>query len=80
MASSGADQSLDLRGTPCPVNFIRCRLALETLPCGAQLQVTLDRGEPEAMVLSGLQQDGHAVSVLHTDADWLRIVVTRGPA
>jgi len=77
--SSGADQSLDLRGTPCPVNFIRCRLALEALPFGAQLQVTLDRGEPEAMVLPGLQQDGHAVSVLHTDADWLRIVVTRGP-
>lgn len=80
MESSGADQQLDLRGTPCPVNYIRCRLALEDLPCGGRLEVTLDRGEPEAMVLPGLEQDGHALSVQEVAADWLRILVTRGSA
>jgi len=54
---------LDLRGTPCPVNFIRTRLALETLPAAATLFVDLDRGEPESMVCSGIQRDGHAVAV-----------------
>ena len=47
--------SLDLRGTPCPVNFIRCKLALEALQCGEQLNVQLDRGEPEEMVVPGAQ-------------------------
>ncbi|MGB1022668.1 MAG: sulfurtransferase TusA family protein, partial [Synechococcus sp.] len=35
----GSSRSLDLRGTPCPVNFIRCKLALESLQAGEQLQV-----------------------------------------
>lgn len=54
---------LDLRGTPCPVNFIRTRLALEAVPAGATLTVDLDRGEPESMVCSGMRSDGHAVAV-----------------
>ena len=39
-----ASLSLDLRGTACPVNFIRTRLALETIEPGAWLQVDLDAG------------------------------------
>jgi len=46
-------RSLDLRGTPCPVNFIRCKLTLEQMSSGDCLEVCLDRGEPEAMVLDG---------------------------
>jgi TusA-related sulfurtransferase len=54
---------LDLRGTPCPLNFIRTRLALEKLPAGGSLQVDLDRGEPETMVGSGMRGDGHGVEI-----------------
>lgn len=61
MADPQAD--LDLRGTPCPLNFIRTRLALEKIPLGAQLVVDLDRGEPEQMVVEGLRGEGHRVSV-----------------
>ncbi|MCT0218816.1 sulfurtransferase TusA family protein [Synechococcus sp. CS-1329] len=52
---------LDLRGTPCPLNFIRSRLALETLAAGEWLQLDLDAGEPERMVAEGLRQEGHRV-------------------
>jgi len=52
---------LDLCGTPCPLNFIRSRLALEALDPGAWLQVDLDAGEPERMVAEGLRQAGHEV-------------------
>ena len=55
--------SLDLRGTPCPVNFIRCRLALEALQPGDHLKVQLDRGEPEEMVIPGLRDAGHRVEI-----------------
>jgi TusA-related sulfurtransferase len=54
-------QRLDLRGTPCPVNFIRSRLKLETIAPGAWLLVDLDAGEPERMVTEGLRAEGHRV-------------------
>jgi TusA-related sulfurtransferase len=53
--------TLDLRGTPCPLNYVRTRLALEKLPPGARLEVDLDGGEPERMVVEGLRAEGHRV-------------------
>ena len=69
-------RSLDLRGTPCPVNFIRCKLALESMQAGDQLQVQLDRGEPEAMVIPGLEEAGHRVNVTDEQAAWVALVIT----
>ncbi len=54
---------LDLRGTPCPLNYVRSRLALERLAPGELLEVELDPGEPERMVAEGLRGEGHAVVV-----------------
>ena len=62
--SAAATPPLDLRGTPCPLNFIRTRLALEKLPPGADLEVWLDAGEPEWMVSQGLEAEGHSVAPL----------------
>ena len=77
MADSQAD--LDLRGTTCPLNFIRTRLALEKIPLGAALVVDLDRGEPEQMVVEGLRGEGHRVSVgPHPGSvDAVRLGITR---
>lgn len=66
---------LDLRGTPCPLNYIRTRLALEKLPAGAELEVWLDRGEPERMVSEGLLQQGHAVVLDPLEGDGVRLTV-----
>jgi TusA-related sulfurtransferase len=52
---------LDLRGTPCPVNFIRARLTLEGLVPGQWLELDLDPGEPEQAVHDGLLEAGHRV-------------------
>ena len=78
MAEIGPDQRLDLRGTPCPVNFIRCKLTLETMASGEVLSVTLDRGEPEAMVVPGLKQDGHRVEIEDGDDHWVALRVICG--
>ena len=78
MAETGPDQRLDLRGTPCPVNFIRCKLTLETMASGEVLSVTLDRGEPEAMVVPGLEQDGLRVEVEDRDDHWVALRVICG--
>ena len=69
---------LDLRGTPCPVNFIRCKLALESLQAGEQLQVQLDRGEPEEMVIPGLRDAGHYVVVVAGEAASVTLRITSG--
>ena len=52
---------LDLRGTPCPLNFIRTKLALERLGSGELLWVDLDGGEPQQLVSEGLISAGHPV-------------------
>ena len=73
--SGSASQPLDLRGTPCPLNYIRTRLALEKLPAGAELEVWLDRGEPERLVSEGLRQEGHAVALAPLEGDAVRLTV-----
>ena len=70
--------SLDLRGTPCPVNFIRCRLALEALQPGDLLNVQLDRGEPEEMVIPGLREAGHLVEITDDSSSWIVLRVVCG--
>lgn len=60
--STRPDAVLDLRGTPCPLNFIRTKLTLEKLRPGDWLQVDLDGGEPELMVSEGLRGEGHGVA------------------
>ncbi len=71
-------QKIDLRGTPCPVNLIRCRLAIEDLKPKDLLEVYLDKGEPESMVISGLRQAGHKVEIIYDGTSWLKLVVICG--
>ena len=59
--SAMQEPHLDLRGTPCPLNYVRARLALEKVPEGGHLLLDLDAGEPERMVTEGLRGDGHGV-------------------
>jgi TusA-related sulfurtransferase len=69
---------LDLRGTPCPLNFIRTRLALERIPVGALLQVDLDTGDPEQMVSEGVRGDGHGVESVPLPDGGVRLRIRRG--
>ena len=68
---------LNLRGTPCPLNFIRSKLALEKLELGAWLQVDLDAGEPEQMVASGLREAGQHVRVESLEPGAVRLLIQR---
>jgi tRNA 2-thiouridine synthesizing protein A len=54
---------LDLTGVPCPLNWVRTRLALEGLPAGERLDVLLDEGEPLASVPRSAREDGHDVTL-----------------
>jgi TusA-related sulfurtransferase len=54
---------LDLRGVPCPLNWVRARLLLETLEPGQELRLQLDPGEPLESVPASAREDGHQVVV-----------------
>ena len=73
-----AAAQLDLCGTPCPLNFIRSKLALERIEPGQWLQVDLDAGEPEQMVASGLREAGHRVERQPGAGDVVRLWICRG--
>ena len=68
---------LDLRGTRCPLNYVKARLQLERMEFGQRLEVWLDHGEPEEQVPRSLQMDGQEVGVLGSDLDYVRIEVVR---
>ena len=54
---------LDLSGVPCPLNWVRTRLALEGMGEGERLTVVLDAGEPLESVPRSAWEDGHEVAV-----------------
>ena len=47
---------LDLESVPCPLNVVKCKLALEKLSSNETLIVHLDKGEPEIMVKRALKE------------------------
>ena len=71
------DDSLDLRGTPCPINFVRTKLRLEKMPPGAILEVWLDAGEPVEQVPDSLRMEGYGIEQLQDCGDYFVLQVRR---
>jgi len=70
-----ADAPLDLRGTPCPINFIRTKLRLEKMPAGALLEVWLDPGEPIEQVPDSLTMEGYKIEQLENRSSFFALKV-----
>jgi TusA-related sulfurtransferase len=71
------DDTLDLRGTPCPINFVRTKLRLEKMSVGALLEVWLDSGEPIEQVPDSLTMAGYQVENLLDCGDYFALRVRR---
>ncbi len=52
---------LDLTGVACPMNFVKTKVRLATIPVGGLLDVILDDGEPIANVPLSLEEQGQKV-------------------
>lgn len=77
MGSSSADQQIDLRGTPCPLNFVRTKLTLEKMDPGSLLEVWLDPGEPIEQVPDSLRMNGYSVETIDDRAGYFSLQVRR---
>lgn len=74
---STPDAQLDLRGTPCPINFVRTKLRLETMQPGGLLEVWLDPGEPIEQVPDSLTMAGYQVEQITDCAGYFSLLVRR---
>tara|TARA_Y100000766_G_C18566262_1_gene440157 strand:- start:293 stop:538 length:246 start_codon:yes stop_codon:yes gene_type:complete len=70
------DHYLDLRGFVCPVNFVKCCLALENLSSNDILKVDIDVGESEISVIEGLQDKGYKVNILYKDFKKVTLIIS----
>ena len=70
------DRYLDLRGYNCPVNFVKCCLALENLSSNDILKVDIDIGEAETSVMDGLQDKGYQVNILYKDLKKVTLIIS----
>lgn len=75
--SSSADAHLDLRGTPCPINFVRTKLRLEQMPAGSLLEVWLDPGEPIEQVPNSLIMEGYQLETIEDRQDFFSLLIRR---
>ncbi|PSP17119.1 MAG: sulfurtransferase TusA family protein [Cyanobacteria bacterium QS_8_64_29] len=73
------DAQLDLRGTPCPLNFARTKLYLERMAAGSLLEVWLDPGEPIEQVPNSLKVEGYELVALEQQQEFFKLQV-RYPA
>jgi len=69
------DHYLDLRGFVCPINFVKCCLALEHLSSNDVLKVDLDIGESETSVIQGLHEKGYKINILDKDTEKVSILI-----
>ncbi len=72
-----ADAQLDLRGTPCPINFVRTKLRLEQMTPGSVLEVWLDPGEPMEQVPDSLTMAGYAVEQIEDHSSFFALRIRR---
>jgi sulfite reductase (ferredoxin) len=72
-----ASNTLDLKGTPCPINYVKTKLVLENLNTGDILEVLLDEGEPIENVPKSLQQDGHKVLKIEKQDGFYKVIVKK---
>lgn len=66
---------LDLRGTPCPINFIRSKLQLEKMSSGQLLKISLDGGEPIAQVPHSLSLEGYNIEGVEDKGEYFVLSV-----
>ena len=73
------DETLNLRGVKCPINFVKIKLKLEEIQDGRNLNVVVDAGEPMQSVPRMIKQEGHKIIRIQKTADEsYSLLITKG--
>ena len=66
---------LDLESVPCPLNAVKCKLALEKLSLHETLIVHLDKGEPEIMVKRALKKMKYCFKTIEENQEKIKLKI-----
>tara|TARA_A100000164_G_scaffold214765_1_gene190336 strand:+ start:563 stop:796 length:234 start_codon:yes stop_codon:yes gene_type:complete len=66
---------LDLESIPCPLNVVKCKLALEKLSGEETLIIHLDKGEPEIMVKRVLKEMKYFFKIIEEDQKTIKLKI-----
>ena len=66
---------LDLESIPCPLNVVKCKLALEKLSLHETLIVHLDKGEPEIMVKRALKEMNYFFKTIEENQKTIKLKI-----
>jgi tRNA 2-thiouridine synthesizing protein A len=78
MIEEKPDQSIDLRGVLCPMNFVKTKLKLEEMETGQVLEVFLDDGEPMRSVPRSVKEEGHKVVQVENMGKAYKLLIKKG--
>ncbi len=67
----------DLRGVPCPMNFVKTKIELSTLQSGQLLEILLDDGQPIQNVPGSVRQEGHEVLSTEKTGDYWKVLIRK---
>jgi sulfite reductase (ferredoxin) len=67
----------DLRGIPCPINYVKTKLKLEELKLGDILEVYLDEGEPIQNVPKSLESDGQEIIKVEQAENFFKVLIKK---
>ena len=68
-------KDLNLESIPCPLNVVKCKLALEKLSVHETLIVHLDKGEPEEMVKKALKKMKYFFKTIEEDQKTIKFKI-----
>ncbi|MCM8771305.1 MAG: sulfurtransferase TusA family protein [Candidatus Omnitrophica bacterium] len=71
------DQYLDLKGVPCPLNFVKTKLMLEGMESGSILEVLLDDGEPITNVMASVKEEGHQILKVEKIFGYWKLIIKK---
>ncbi len=69
--------TIDIRGTICPMNYVKTKLKLEGLEPGEWLEVILDDGDPISNVSRTIKDDGHKILEMMKVDSYYRILIEK---
>ena len=66
---------LDLESIPCPLNVVKCKLALEKLSKDETLILHIDKGEPEVMVKKALKGTKYVFEIIEENQKTIKLKI-----
>ncbi|PIR65473.1 MAG: preprotein translocase subunit TatB [Candidatus Omnitrophica bacterium CG10_big_fil_rev_8_21_14_0_10_43_8] len=68
---------MNLKGVPCPLNFVKTKLKLETMGTGEVLEVELDDGEPITNVTASVKEEGHQILKVEKADEYWKLLIKK---